>query len=191
MKMVGRWLVLLVVLGLGGLMFWQTKPTPKSKPTTPTDTAPPSHDDVVYDVKAWAIEPKNRQLDALIAHLGTPVSNDETLDFYGNLAIRHHFSHHHEPPLYLVVGSGVLELVWYHANAKDDDDFKNASQAHAKKAHALATAVYGKNGNRLMQAILVGKSAPTLVGLTYATCQAYQCRLVMNTKILGITTTKV
>lgn len=184
-------MVLLVVLGLGGLMFWQTKSAPKSEPTAPADTALPSYDDVVYDVQAWEIAPKNRQLATLITHLGTPINSDETLDFYGNLGVRHHFSRHHEPPLYLVVGSGVLELVWYHATAKDDDDFKNASQAYAKKAHALATSVYGKNGKKLMQAILTGKPAPKLFGLTHATCQAYQCRLVMNAKMLGITTTKV
>ena len=182
--LLGLFVVVVVVWGV-----WRMTPSnaPTNKPTTQeTFIAEP----VVYDVSSWVLAPKSHQLDTLMAHLGV-ATTDKAIDFYGNPATSYRYTARYEAPLYLVVGQDVIEVVWYYATAKDDTVFKTQSKSHAKKVYALVTAIYGIDGQALMQAILSGKPSPKLTGLIDARCRDYQCRLVIDAHKLGITTTKV
>lgn len=154
-----------------------------------TEPAPKVYEPVVYDAKDWTLAQNSRDVAVLMAHLGVPTT-DETLDFYGDVATRYRFSAQHEPPLYLVLSHRALELVWYHAHPKDDDDTKKYAQTQAKNIHTVMSAIYGKDATALMQALLKDQKTPSLVGLTHAKCQAYQCQIVLDARALGIQTLK-
>lgn len=179
----GIFVVVVVVWGVWRML-------PDKKAVTPTPEPTPVYEPVVYDVADWQISPKAKDAQTLLSHLGT-ATTDDAMDYYGNIATRYRYTALHEAPLYAIIGKNTLEVVWYHAQPKDDTAFKAQSQSHAKKVHALATAIYGADGKTLMQAILAQQSAPKLTGLIDAHCRAYQCRLIISTDKLGITTTKV
>lgn len=184
--LLGLFVIAVIAFGV-----WRMMPT--NAPDVKDEKMPIAHEPVVYDVSSWTISPKSRQMQEILGHLGTATA-DEALDYYGNVAQRYRYTAHHEAPLYVVVGDGVMEVVWYHASAKDDVALKTQSQTHAQKVHALTTAIYGAEGQALMQAMLLGdapnKSIPKLTGLIDAHCQTYQCRLVINTDKLGINQSK-
>lgn len=183
-KLLGLFVVAVALWGV-----WRMMSNNVPSHAKPAKNEPFVAEPVVYDVSSWAISPKSRETKTLMAHLGVATA-DDAMDFYGNPATRYRYTAHHEAPLYVVMGQDVMEVVWYHASPKDDVAFKEQSQNHAQKVHALATAIYGTDGKTLMQAVLSEKPAPKLTGLIEAGCQAYQCRLIINTKKLGITTTK-
>lgn len=183
MKPMGKILAVLVVL-VGGVLLWQTWQRPPATVSALDDT-PKVHKAPTYDVESWQVASQSKDMKVLMTHLGTPTL-DETLDFYGNPATQYRYHAKHEPPLLVVVGDGTLELVWYHAVPKDDDSTKAISVRYAQKVHAVMTAIYGKDGKTLMQALLTDKPAPKMDGVIKASCQAYECQIIINAKQLGI-----
>lgn len=179
--------VLIKLLGLMAVvagvfwLWWSSTPSD----TPPSSPAPKQYHAPTYDVTSWTLSPKARDFETLIAHLGVPTWG-EAMDFYGNVAVQYRFFAPQDPPLYAVVGTNSLELVWYHAVAHDDDAVKAHSLAYAQKVHALMSAIYQKDATTLMSAILSNKPAPTLSDMTHAKCRAYQCHIVLNTATLGI-----
>lgn len=181
MKLLVKFLVFMAMV-VGVFWLWRSN-TPKAVPSP--SPAPKQYHAPTYDVASWTLSPKAQDFKTLIAHLGTP-SKGEAMDFYGNVAVQYRFFAPQEPPLYAVVGTNSLELVWYHAVADDDDGFKAHSLDFAQKVHAVMSAIYQQDATTLMSAILSDKPAPTLSGVTYAKCRPYQCQIVLNTSTLGI-----
>lgn len=181
MKLLAKFVGLMVIVA-GAVWLWWSN-TPKAVPTAPP--APKQYHAPTYDVVSWTLSPKTRDFETLIAHLGVPTKG-EAMDFYGNVAVQYRFFAPQEPPLYAVVGTNSLELVWYHAVANDNEGFKAHSLASAQKVYAVMSAIYQKDATPLMSAILSDKPAPTLSGVTHAKCRAYQCQIVLDTSTLGI-----
>ena len=78
----------------------------------------------------------------------------------------------------------LFELTWYYAHPKDSDAIKQASYAHAQKAYALATALYGNDGKAVLEQMLteqmVGAELLQKHGILKAECANYTCQLIMK-----------
>lgn len=151
----------------------------------PAPTPPPTKDflPVVYAVDDWQPAPRTPLSDiaGLVALAGAGAVMDTTLDFDGNPAEMYRLHHKASAPFWVGVSDKYVEIFWYYAPPKDDDLHKQLSQKYAQKAHAITTAVLGRDGHRLIKEILTGKSA-TAQGVKWANCQAYQCQVVLIRK---------
>lgn len=170
--------VLLVVIIAVWLLFLMT-PSSKPKPITKPKKI---YEPVVYQTKDWTTA-KPIGLsdgDSLKTLLGDTATSEEALDFYGELATKYRYTAKSEPPLYVIESQRLFEIGWYYASATDDEPTKNLSLRHAQKAYQVMTALDGKQGANLMQAILDGKTAPKLKGVIAASCENYLCRIVIK-----------
>lgn len=169
---------------VGFALFWLKKPPEQQEQTVApnnADTAPKTYTAPTYAVDEWTVSPKKsvRDVDGILALAGAGAIDDSTLDFDGKPAKQYRFHHKASAPFWLSVSDDYVEVFWYYAHAKDDDTHKALSQEYAKKAHAITTAILGKDGTRVIKTILAGKSATTN-GLAYAECKHYECRLVFK-----------
>lgn len=153
------------------------------------DGEPKVYEKVVYDVANWQPNPainetgqdRFERAKTLIAPTAT---KSDALDFHGAMADKYSYTSGHEPPLYVIESDKLFELAWYYAHPKDSDTIKQASHAHAKKAHALATALYGDDGKAVLEQMLteqmVGAELLQRHGILKAECANYTCQLIMR-----------
>lgn len=170
---------------VGFVVFWlKTPPAQQEQTVAPNDNAntpPKTYTTPTYAVDEWTASPKKSldDIDGILALAGAGAIDDSTLDFDGKPAKQYRFHHKASAPFWLSVSDDYVEVFWYYAHAKDDELHKNLSQEYAKKAHAITTAILGKNGTAVIKTILTGKSA-TANGLAYAECKHYECRVVFK-----------
>lgn len=174
------WAVAIVlIMGWLWLFVFNVAPDPKQ---TQKSKVVKTYQSPVYQTQDWQTSDpiKKSDDDKLKALLGDTATSEEALDFYGQLATKYRYTAKSQPPLYLIESKELFELAWYYAHAKDDDQTKASSLAHAKKAYKIATALYAKQGGELMQAILNGQPAPKLKGIVMAQCKDYLCQIVVE-----------
>ena len=170
------WFVLIFVIAVGMVMCRPTQP-----PAVSTDDIPKVYQPVVYDVATWQTSGtrlKPSDSDAIKSLIGATASSEVALDYDGHHAQKYRYVAQHEPPLYIIESDRLMELVWYYADAKDDDVTKQKSTQHAQRAYRVAHALYGDDGRTLMQTMLDGKPTPKQTGLILASCLNYQCRMI-------------
>ncbi len=179
-------LILIIACLLALLLFFR----PATNETLVQDDGEPKvYEKVVYEVDAWQAQPVmtatgQERFDEAKALLSATATKTDALDFDGRPAARYSYTASSEPPLYVIESDEVFELSWYFAHPKDNDEIKQTSQKHAQKAHALATALYGDDGKRLIEAMLsqlqVEQELSNRHHLRLAECRDYTCQLVIQ-----------
>lgn len=147
------------------------------------------YEPVVYDVKNWASTPRQTiNIEQLKAKLGAVATQENGLDYYGNHATKYRFSARHEPPLYVLESDKVLEIAWYYAAPKDNDDQKNTSLDYAKRIYALMGAYGGEVGENLVKSMLQNPNrlytaedeSNKVIDVIVADCTNYQCHIILQ-----------
>lgn len=186
-------LLLLLLCGIGLMIFVKQTAlmTVGASNTTATNTVTPSPNKV-YELPIYA--PNNWQtadklpspfadIKPLLANLGVGAMVDETLDYQGNPASRYRYHSKAEPPLYVIDSDKFFEIGWYYASAKDNDKDKQTSLAYAQKVYKVFGQVLGQASLPMMTQLLNAHAVDVpYQGLTSATCQVYECRVVFDKK---------
>lgn len=179
-------LILIIACLLALLLFFR----PATNETVVQDDGEPKvYEKVVYDVSNWQAQPVmtatgQERFDEAKAIILATATKTDALDFDGRPATKYNYTASSEPPLYVIESDEVFEMSWYFAHPKDNDSIKEISQKHAQKAYAVATALYGDDGKRLIEAML---SQSEVEGellnrhrLRLAECREYMCQLVIQ-----------
>ncbi len=154
---------------------------------------------VSYDIQNWDVAiPEASKLDnldlatlntaelkALQKVLGTvKVTDESSLDYASNAAIRYRFMQGEEPYLDLIDSKSYLEFGWYYANPSDSESEKKMSIEHAKKVYTVAKALMGEAGTALVANMLTGQIIKNKkVGgqqVELAKCEFYSCMLIIQ-----------
>lgn len=178
-----------VLIALAIVLFMTFRPVAPQEKVVQDDGEARVYEPVVYDVENWASTPKqDTNIQELKAKIVTTATQEDGLDYYGNHATKYRFSARHEPPLYVVESDEMLEIAWYYAAPKDNDDQKRASLDYAKRIHSLMGAFDGKKGENLVRTILQNPNKPyattdkgeKVAGMITADCTNYQCRIILQ-----------
>lgn len=182
-------LIIGVLIALAFALFVTFRPVAPQEKVVQGDGEVYVYDPVVYDVEKWAStsrQPMNAK--QLLEALGTTATQEDSLDYYGNHAIKYRFSARHEPPLYVLESDKVLEIAWYYAAPKDNDDQKNTSLDYAKRIYALMGAYGGEVGENLVKSMLQNPNrlytaedeSNKVIDVIVADCTNYQCHIILQ-----------
>lgn len=182
-------LIIGVLIALAFALFVTFRPVAPQEKVVQGDGEVHVYDPVVYDVEKWAStsrQPMNAK--QLLEALGTTATQEDSLDYYGNHATKYRFSARHEPPLYVLESDKVLEIAWYYAAPKDNDDQKNTSLDYAKRIYALMGAYGGEVGENLVKSMLQNPNrlytaedeSNKVIDVIVADCTNYQCHIILQ-----------
>lgn len=178
--------VFIIACALALVLFF--RPT-THKDVIQDDGEPQVYKKVVYDVANWQARPIMTEMgqdrfERAKTFIAQTATKSDALDFHGVMADKYSHTSAHEPPLYVIESDELFELTWYYAHPKDSDAIKQASYAHAQKAYALATALYGNDGKAVLENMLAEQEIKTELlqthGILKAECVNYTCQLIMK-----------
>lgn len=182
-------LIIGVLIALAFALFVTFRPVAQQEKVVQGDGEVHVYDPVVYDVEKWASTPRQpMNTKQLLETLGTTATQEDSLDYYGNHAIKYRFSARHEPPLYASESDRVIEIAWYYAAPKDSEDQKRTSLEYAKRIYSLMGARDGDQGENLVKTILQNPNKPystfntgeRITDVIVADCMNYQCRIIFQ-----------